>query len=80
MLLLIQSGLLEDGRDLLVALLLGLAGKIVILVAGLGFTGKRLPQIGLRLASLQFHVLVLLSKMLIFLKLYIIMYQCYLPE
>ena len=55
MLLLIERGLLEDGRDLLIAVLLCLAGKIVVLVPGLGLPGKRLPQIGLRLASLQFH-------------------------
>ncbi|CAN4036508.1 TraG P-loop domain-containing protein, partial [Dysosmobacter welbionis] len=55
-LLLIQSGFLEDGRDLLVALFLGLAGKIVVLVPGLGLPGERDPQIGFRLAALQFHV------------------------
>ena len=57
MLLLIERRLLENGCDLLVALLLGLAGKIVVLVAGLGLPRKRDPQIGLRLAPLQFHVI-----------------------
>ena len=54
-LLLVQSRLLEDGRDLLVALLLGLAGKIVVLIPGLGLSRKSDPQISLSLASLQFH-------------------------
>ena len=55
MLLLIAGGLLKDGRDLLEALFLGLAGKISILIAGHALSRKRLPQIGLRLASLQLH-------------------------
>ena len=61
-LLLIQRGLLEDGRDLLVALFLGLAGKIVVLVPCLRLSRERDPQIGLGLASLQFHMYVLPSK------------------
>ena len=59
MLLLIAGGLFKDGRDLLKALFLGLAGKVGVLVAGHALSGKRLPQIGLSLTALQFHVPVL---------------------
>ena len=55
MLLLVSGGLLEESGDLLKALLLGLGGKIVVLVAGHGLASKGFPQIGLGLATLQFH-------------------------
>ena len=56
-LLLIQSGLLEDGCDLLIAVLLGLAGEIVILVAGLRFSRECDPEIGFGLAAFEFHTI-----------------------
>ena len=52
----VQGRFLKQRRDLLVALLFRLAGIVVILVPGLRLSGKRLPQIGLRFASLQFHI------------------------
>ena len=57
MLLLIAGGLLKNSCDLLVALLAGYAGKISIFVAGLGLPGECFPQIGLRLAAFQFHMI-----------------------
>lgn len=59
--LFVQGRLLKQSRDLLVALLLGLAGIVVVLVPGLRFPGKGDPQIGLRFAPLQFRC-ALLSK------------------
>ena len=44
------------GLCLGMVIFLGLAGKIVVLVPGLGLPGERDPQIGFRLAALQFHV------------------------
>ena len=61
-LLLVAGGFGEDCGDLLEALLLGLAGKIGVLVAGHALTGKCFPEIGFRLAALQFHVNDLPSK------------------
>ena len=55
-LLLIVGGLLEDGGDLLIAVLLGLAGEVGVLVAGLALAGESGPQIGFGLASLEFHM------------------------
>ena len=54
-LLFVVGGGLENGCDLLIALLLGHGGKIVVLAAGLSLPGKGLPQIALGPASLQFH-------------------------
>ena len=54
-LLLVAGGLLEERGDLLEAVLPGLAGVIGVLVSGLAFAGKCLPQVGFGLATLQFH-------------------------
>ena len=54
-LLLVAGGLLEDGRDLLIALFAGLAGEVGVLVAGLGLPRERFPEIGFRLADLELH-------------------------
>jgi len=54
-LLLVGSGLLKDLGDLHIAVLLRLGGKVGVLVAGLGLSGKSGPQVLLGLATLQFR-------------------------
>ena len=54
-LLLVGGSLLKNLGDLDIAVLLGLGGKVGVLVAGLGLAGKCGPQIGFGLASLQFR-------------------------
>ena len=61
-LLLIVGGLQEKSGDLLIPFLLGLAGKIGLLVAGHALPSKSFPQVGLRFASFQFHCSFPLSK------------------
>src|SRR5699024_7327963 len=55
MLLLIVGGIVENGRDLLVAFLFGLGCKIGILVAGLALACESFPQVFLGLAAFEFH-------------------------
>src|SRR5699024_6734889 len=54
-LLLVGRGLLKDLGHLDIAFLLGLAGKVGVLVAGLALTGKSFHQIFFGLATLEFH-------------------------
>ena len=54
-LLLVVGGGLENGCDLLVALLLRHGGEIVVFAAGLGLAGKGVAQVLFGLAALQFH-------------------------
>ena len=61
MLLLVAGGLLKDGSQLLIAFLLGHAGKVGVLVACLALACKRFHQIFLGFGTLQFHD-ALLSK------------------
>ena len=61
-LFLVVSGLQEEGCDLLEAFLLGLGGKVGVLVPGLGLTGKSRLQILLRLGTCVFAHLAYLLK------------------
>ena len=54
-LLLVVGRLLEDGRNLLITVLLGLGRVVAVLVSRLGLARKRREQVGFRSASLQFH-------------------------
>ena len=54
-LLLVGRGLAEEGRYLLVAVLLGLGSVVLVLDTGLGFTGESGLQILKSLAVLEFH-------------------------
>ena len=60
MLLLIAGGLLKDGSQLLIAFLLGHAGKVGVLVACLALACKGFPQVFLGLGTLEFHIHALL--------------------
>ena len=53
-LLLVVGSLLEDVGDLHVAVLLGLAGVVGVLVPGLGLPGESGHQVGLGLGAFQF--------------------------
>ena len=55
-LLLVVGSLGKQSGDLLITLLLCLAGEVGVFVACLALTGKCCPQIGLGLASLEFHI------------------------
>ena len=55
MLLLVVRGLEEQGRDLLVAVLLRLAGVVLVLGVSLGLTRKSSLQVDFSLAALQIH-------------------------
>ena len=55
MLLLVVRGLEEQGRDLLVAVLLRLASVVLVLGMSLGLTRKSSLQVDLSLATLQIH-------------------------
>lgn len=57
MLLLVAGGLLKDGSQLLIAFLLGHAGKVGVLVACLALACKGFPQVFLGLGTLEFHTL-----------------------
>ena len=54
-LLLVERGLLEDRRDLLVAVLLRAGGEVVVLVARLRLARKGRHQVLFRFASFKFH-------------------------
>jgi len=54
MLTLLIGGFLENIGDLVKALLIGMAGKIGVTIAGLGLTGKRGEQVFGRLALSEF--------------------------
>ena len=51
----IQGRFLEEGGDLLVAVLLGAGGEVVVFVAGLGFAGEGEGEVGGGFRSFEFH-------------------------